>query len=114
MNERLYVCNPQLNTQCRKTSCQKYCFHTHYKEYELQTGGGKKMKQNQCEKIVDYIKQFGSITTMEAFADLGITRLASRIHDLVCEGYVIEKTVETGKNRFGDPVHFTRYSIKEG
>ena len=65
----------------------------------------------QCEKIVDYINHFGSITTMEAFVDLGITRLASRIHDLASEGYTIEKTIETGKNRFGESVHYTRYSI---
>ena len=68
----------------------------------------------QCEKIIDYIGRFGSITTMEAFADLGITRLASRIHDLVGEGYEIERTIESGKNRFGETVHYMRYSIKEG
>ena len=66
---------------------------------------------NQCEKIVDYINRFGSITTMEAFTDLGITRLASRIHDLVSDGFLIEKTVETGRNRFGEPVHYMRYKI---
>ena len=69
---------------------------------------------NQCEKIVNYIHTFGSITTLEAFRDLGITRLASRIHDLKCDGYLINKTVETGRNRFGEPVHYTRYSLREG
>lgn len=68
----------------------------------------------QCEKIVNYIRTFGSITTIEAFRDLGVTRLASRIHDLTNEGYDIERSVEVGKNRFGEKVHYTRYSIKEG
>lgn len=37
---------------------------------------------NQCDKIIRYIKDFGSITTMQAFQDLGITRLSGRIYDL--------------------------------
>ena len=36
----------------------------------------------QCERIVEYIKQNGSITAREAMTDLGIMRLASRIADL--------------------------------
>ena len=67
----------------------------------------------QCERIIDYIKQFGSITTIEAFTDLGITRLASRIHDLSVNGYDIDRKTETGKNRFGEAVHYTRYSLRE-
>lgn len=37
---------------------------------------------SQCEKIIRYMKDFGSITTMQAFQDLGITRLSGRIYDL--------------------------------
>ena len=47
-----------------------------------------KTKMTQCERIIDYIKQFGSISTLEAFNDLGVARLASRIHDLKGQGYV--------------------------
>ena len=68
------------------------------------------MTQNQ--QIINYIKEFGSITTMEAFSDLGITRLASRIHDLTVEGYEFEKELISGRNRFGDPVHYMRYSLR--
>ena len=68
----------------------------------------------QCDRIIDYIKRFGSITTIEAFTDLGITRLASRIHDLTEDGYDIERQTESGKNRFGEKVHYTRYSLREG
>ena len=67
----------------------------------------------QCERIVDYCRRFGSITTIEAFTDLGITRLASRIHDLTKEGYTIERTPVTGRNRYGETVHYTRYTVKE-
>ena len=40
------------------------------------------MKVTQCQRIIAYIKEFGSISTLEAFRDLGVARLASRIHDL--------------------------------
>ena len=38
------------------------------------------MTQN--EQVLDYIKSNGSITSMEAFKKLGITRLSARIYDL--------------------------------
>ena len=64
----------------------------------------------QKERIVQYMDDFGSITTMEAFSDLGITRLASRIHELVRSGLHIKKEIVTSKNRYGEDVHYTRYS----
>jgi len=67
----------------------------------------------QAQKIVDYMQRFGSITTMEAFMDLGIARLASRIYDLKCEGYQIESDMVSKKNRYGENVKYARYWIKE-
>ena len=65
----------------------------------------------QEQRIIEYINHFGSITTMEAFTDLGITRLASRIHDLQKSGYDIQREMVKGKNRYGEPIHYMRYSI---
>lgn len=45
------------------------------------------MKTNQKSRIVDYIKQFGSITSWEAYNELGITQLGARIDQLQKEGY---------------------------
>ena len=59
---------------------------------------------NQREKIVFYIQKFGSISSMEAFQDLGITRLSARIYELRDEGYQFDETFETSKNRFGECV----------
>ena len=70
-------------------------------------------KQTQCEKILAYISDFGSITTRDAFLDLAVCRLASRINDLKRMGYKIESTVESGKNRYGETVHYKRYTIKK-
>lgn len=65
----------------------------------------------QCERIIDYMERFGSITTFEAFSELGITRLASRIHDLTKDGYQIEREMITRKNRLGDYVSYKKYWI---
>ena len=71
------------------------------------------MKITQCQRIIDYMKRFGSISTIEAFTDLSVTRLASRIHDLKAQGYNIVSTVGTAKNRYGETVHFSIYKLKE-
>ena len=70
------------------------------------------MKMTQCQRIIDYIKTFGSISTIEAFNDLSVTRLASRIHDLKGQGYNIVSSIVTSKNRFGEKVHYSVYSLK--
>lgn len=67
----------------------------------------------QCEMIVKYCKDFGSITTMQAFRDLGVTRLASRICDLRKEGYEFTDEFVTSKNRYGEKVSYKRYKLKE-
>lgn len=66
------------------------------------------MKQTQL--IVDFMRKNGSITTMQAF-EMGITRLASRIHDLRCMGLEIESETVKAKNRFNEPIHFARYRL---
>lgn len=71
------------------------------------------MKVTQCERIIDYMTQFGSISSFEAFADLGIVRLASRIHDLKCQGYNIASEIKTSKNRFGETVSFKEYRLAD-
>lgn len=68
---------------------------------------------NQREKIVLYIQKFGSISSMKAFRDLGITRLSARIHELMEEGYKFEETFETSKNRFGESVSYKRYRFQK-
>lgn len=65
----------------------------------------------QCELIIKYLKDFGSITTFESYEELGITRLPSRINDLKNQGYEFNKDWVTKKNRYGKSISFLRYSI---
>lgn len=72
---------------------------------------------NQCQLIKDYINEFGSITPLEAMADLGIMRLASRISEMKAAGALIISETEHGINRRGKPTHYKRYKfidIEEG
>lgn len=71
------------------------------------------MKITQRQRVIDYIKQFGSITSLDAYKDLGITQLATRIKELKEEGYVFKTKWETGKNRFGDRTDYKRYFLEE-
>ena len=71
------------------------------------------MKATQCDKVLAYMKQFGSITQLEALSDLGCMRLASRISDLRQQGYPIGRRMKTSKNRYGEEVHFAEYYLKE-
>ena len=63
----------------------------------------------QHERILQYLDEFGSITPMEAFSDLGITKLSTRIGEMIRKGVKIEKTMEVSKNRFGEKVSYMRY-----
>ena len=64
---------------------------------------------NQHERIDKYLDDFGSISPMEAFHDLGITKLATRISEMSKRGYQFIKTRESRKNRYGETVSFMRY-----
>lgn len=72
-----------------------------------------KKKASQSDLVLAYIRAYGSITTLEAFGNLGITGLAARINDLTKAGYVFKRENVPGVNRFGDIVYFTRYSLVE-
>ncbi len=67
----------------------------------------------QCEKILQYIKENGSITQMDALREFGCMRLASRISSLKNIGYKIVANLETSKNRYGDTVRYARYRMEE-
>ncbi len=67
----------------------------------------------QTERVLDYMRRFGSITTMQAFADLGVARLSARIADLKDEGFdIVSETLST-KNRYGEHVRYAKYSIRK-
>ena len=68
-------------------------------------------KMNRAERVYQYMREFGSITPMDAFQDLGYTRLACAINEMKRDGHKVRKEYETKKNRFGQPVTYARYYL---
>ena len=69
-------------------------------------------KKTQCDRIIDYIKQYGSITSWQAYADLSITQLGARIYNLKERGFEFEKERVHTKNRMGEKTHYDVYRLK--
>lgn len=67
----------------------------------------------QGERIVEYIKKYGSITPMQAFYNLGVTKLATRISEMTKEGIEFERKMISANNRFGEPVRYMMYFLKD-
>jgi hypothetical protein len=68
----------------------------------------------QANRVLDYMRENGSITQLEALNELGVMRLASRISDLKRQGYPVVSNIEAVKNRYGEKCHIKRYSLAVG
>ena len=66
----------------------------------------------QCERILKYMRVFGSINPMQAWDVLGVYRLASRISDLRKDGYNISRRMVNGKNKYGEKVSYAEYRLE--
>lgn len=67
----------------------------------------------QCERVLKYMEDFGSINPMQAMKDLGVMRLGARIFDLKKAGYKITRRNVTGRNRYDEQVVFAEYRLEE-
>lgn len=68
----------------------------------------------QSERIIRHLRDYGSISSMEAVQEYGIMRLASRISDLKKAGIPIRREMIVGKNRYGESTSYARYSVDQG
>lgn len=67
----------------------------------------------QTEKILEFMKENGSITPMDALSEFGCMRLAARISDIRADGVNVVSTMEQSKNRYGETVRFARYRLED-
>ena len=70
-----------------------------------------KKKITQRQRVLDYVKKHRSITRREAAIEIGCFELASRIGELEAEGHKFERERVTTKNRYGDKIPITRYTL---
>lgn len=67
---------------------------------------------NQRDKILRHMRDYGSISQMEAVSFYGCYRLGARIHELKKQGVEISREMEHTRNRYGEPVSFARYRLE--
>ena len=70
-------------------------------------------KVTQKEMILKYLQDFGSISSWDAYAELGITQLGARIFELKEKGYIFKKERVKKLNRYGKEIAFDKYSLAE-
>lgn len=70
------------------------------------------MKATQNDLVLEYIKEYGGITPLEAIRDLGVYRLSARISDLKRKGFSIVSNTVAVKNRRGTTSRIARYTLQ--
>lgn len=68
---------------------------------------------NKETRLMRYLQEFGSITSMDAISELGDTRLAATVFLLRKKGVDIISTNETNVNRWDEKVTYVRYILQE-
>lgn len=63
------------------------------------------------QRVIEYMKEFGSITSLDAVMDLGNIRLSGTIMALREKGYGINTVMEKSKNRWGKDTTYARYYL---
>ena len=68
---------------------------------------------NKHKAVLAWLQTHASISSMEAIENFGATRLSAIIFDLRKRGYDIETVMCDGRDRFGSPMKFARYYLRE-
>lgn len=68
---------------------------------------------NQHTRIMNYLQDHGTITPMEAFEKLYITKLSTRIGEMIQNGAPIGKAMQVEKKPDGTKVRYMKYFLAE-
>ena len=69
------------------------------------------MTQN--ERVLEHLSTGKTITSVDAWRDLGITRLSARISELKQEGHPIQKNTIKVPNRYKEMCSVAEYYMEE-
>ena len=71
-------------------------------------------KITQWERVLRHLRDFGSLTSMEAFSEYGITRLSAVIYDLRHKKHInITSDRINHINRYNEIVYFSNYTLED-
>ncbi len=65
----------------------------------------------QTDSILQYMRDYGSVTPLDALREFGCMRLAARIDDLKKAGHRIVSEWAESTNRYGQPVRYKCYRL---
>ena len=68
----------------------------------------------QCNAILNHLKTFGAITTLEAIEKYHILRPAARVSDLRQRGIDIRTINMEHVNSYGEHTRYAKYVLHEG
>lgn len=71
------------------------------------------MSETKETRLMRYLSEVGSITSMDAIKELGDTRLAATVFSLRKKGVNIISTTEKNVNRWEEKVSYARYVLGE-
>ena len=66
---------------------------------------------SQCSAVLQFMKEFGGITSMQAFEYFKITRLSARIHDLRRNGVKIIAETRHTISEYGHDCRYAYYRL---
>ena len=71
----------------------------------------KRRNNTHYTRLLEYLKEFKHITSLDAIRDLGNTRLSATIYELRKDGYNIISEDLTVKNRWGNNTIIALYKL---
>ncbi len=71
-------------------------------------------KTTHYDRVLQYLQDFGEITSWDAIREFGNTRLSATIYLLRKDGWQIKTEFKADKNRYGDPVSYAVYKLEQG
>lgn len=69
-------------------------------------------RMTQKDRLLRWFEDHDSITRAEAFTELGIVETPARICELERMGYEFDRETVLKKNRYGENVCFTKYTLR--
>lgn len=67
---------------------------------------------NKTKAVLQWLQTGAGISSMDAIKQFGATRLSAIIFNLRKRGYDIEAVTCEGTDRFGNPMRFARYYLR--
>lgn len=68
---------------------------------------------NKTKAVLQWLQTGAGISSMEAVKSFGATRLSAIIFNLRKRGYNIETVMCEGRDRFGNPMRYARYYLRD-